>query len=203
MKRTLMLIAVILGFFVSLNAQNTVVDTVAPNDTIKNNISADTNKNQIPAFLVKKGGIVPQKLAKNLILNISRMLFWPEYQDKFVIGVTDGKFEDYLMTVLANRRIHGRKIDVVLVNENTTPDVNIIYLTANKHSLLPKLLKEYQVSSTVIISEIPLDLPSVEIVIKPTFSAQGDKVFSYIVNYKKLLSKKIVPSPEIKAYAFK
>ncbi len=201
MRRTIVLTFLLLGFLVTVNAQNTGSNSSSANDTLKNNISVDTAKNQTPTFLRNNNGIVPDELAGNLILNISRMLFWPTYGKNFVIGVTDRKLELYLRNYFNLKKIHGKAIDVVLVNKNAMPEINVLYVTANKRSLIPQLSKYYNTTSTVIISESPSDIQTVSFVVVKIISIQGDAVFTYKFNYNKLVSKKIVPSPELRAYA--
>ena len=203
MKRILTLTIVLFALFSTLNAQNTQVDTTIANDTTKNNITLHSTKNKIPDFLIHKGAIIKNNLAADLISNVSRMLFWPSYDSKFVIGVTDRNLEHYLNQYFSYRQLHGRYISVVYVNQNSLPKVNLIYLTVSKHSLLPTLLQVYKDKPTVIFSEVPIDISNVSLVLVKTYSLQGDRVYTYRVNYQNLSKKKVIASPELKAYAVK
>ncbi len=183
------------------NTDTATVDTTTGGITDTANAANQLLQQQTLGPGIKYSPVIPLDVAKNFIANISRMLFWPSYQEDFVIGVTNDMVKYELARFFQNKRIHGRSVVVLLVNENSLPLVNLIYVTHDRSGLIPTLDLTYQGKSVVIISENPNDVTTADIVLLPTYTSDGDKTYSYEYNTFSLQNKGIYIMPELKAYS--
>ncbi len=193
----LIIIFVLLLMFNNLSAQTVTIDTNQVADSLQTDSLLNQQFTVLPATELSPTDI------GNYILNLSRLLFWKEYKDAFVIGVTDSKLEYFLTNYFDGRKIHGLPVKVVLVNANTLPWTNIIFLTKNKRGLISKLESYYRKTQTVIISEVPQDVAYVCFSLVAVKIASGDLIHTYRYNLPRLKAKGIYIMPEIKAYGIR
>ncbi len=195
---TLLTISAILFVFNhSLLAQTVTVDTNQATDSTK----IDTTQSQ-PVAVMPIKGISPTEIG-DYILNLSRLLFWEKYKESFIIGVTDSRLEYFLTKYFADRTLHGLPVKVVLVNANTLPWANIIFLSKKNRDLIPKLQSAYSRTQTVIISEAPQDIAYFSFSLVMIKIPSGDLIHTYRYNPMRLKAKGVYVLPEIKAYGIR
>ncbi len=194
---------IILAFvFVNFSLFSQVTQDTNTVDTTNNNIQQQQQQQQVVVNYTKQyNPIVPFNIAGVFIENISRMLVWPKYYDYFVVGVTNSKALYAIAKQFDGVKIHGRDVEVKLVNENSLPLVNVIYVTADKSNLISSFDLNYQGKSVLIISENPNDIAQADIVIRQTKTSEGDDTYSYDYNGFAILAKNIFMMPEFKAYS--
>ncbi len=193
----LFIIIVSLLTFNHLSAQTITIDTNQVADSAK----TDSVLNQQMAILPATD-LSPSDIG-NYLLNLSRLLFWEKYTDAFVIGVTDERLEYFLSNYFMERKIHGLPVKVVLVNANTFPWANIVFLTKKSRGLIQQLQSNYAKTQTVIISEVPVDVANFSFSLVMVKTASGKFVYTYRYNLSRLKAKGVYVMPEIKAYGIR
>jgi hypothetical protein len=188
------------GLWAQTIQDTTRQDTAAVQLQDTANLNTVSNQISIPSFS-RYQPIVPIDVAGIYLANISRMLFWPQYQQHFVIGVTNEKVKYQLARFFEKRKIHGKPVDVVLVNQNNLPFVNLVYVTADHSDFITTLELTYQGKHVIIVSENPSDIALADIVLVSTYTEDGDQTYSYEYNTFSIKSKGVYIMPEMKAYS--
>jgi len=179
MKSLTFILTVIFTIFLS-NIFAQEIDTSVVGDTIidlQDNLNIKLNKSTEAIY----------------VLNISKMIFWQEYGEKFIIGVTDKITADEFRKFFKERYIHGHQVQILYITHTISPFVNIIYIPQGKNNNLAQIINNYQGKNVIFLSANRIDWTIVDFVIKPT---NNDIVIR--ANKKNLNQKNVIITPLLK-----
>ncbi len=182
-KLVLILITLIIGFHNFAQTSDSVsTDSTAADTTVQ--IPSPTN-------------ITPSPIQREgFILTISKMIFWNKYLSNFRIGVTDLKLKYALEKYMDNKTIHGLPVEVVLINDQTAPSVNLIYIPQGGNKKIDAILQNYSGTNTVFVSENFEDRKKVDITLLKINNTHKIWINTPVINQKN-----VYILPQLKAYS--